>query len=188
MFRNWVWFVVTEKQLELFERYKHLVPEKIAKYAPEYVDDEDFRQDASVCLVEYIIKNSDIFEQMPRCEVTSSVHRCMNSYIKYHCRQVEKNNLAICSYDDINDLEDSSSPSLEDSMSIVNYYIAKAMYTLNAQEQIVLALRFGFLGRELALSEVGWVFGVTQERIRQIENKAIRKLRNYSRRKYLIDL
>lgn len=179
---------MTEKQLELFERYQHLVPEKIAKYAPEYVNDEDFRQDALVHLMEYIIEKSDVFEQTSRSVVTSSIHRSMDSFIMVHSKQFEKENLAICSYDDIDGLVDNYD-SFSDYVdrSMVNYYIAKAMSTLDVREQFVLAIRFGFLGRTVTLADTGWVFGVTKERIRQIENKAIRKLRHPSRKKYLVD-
>lgn len=58
---------------------------------------------------------------------------------------------------------------------------------LNDQEIKVIQLRFGFYENEpKTLEEIGRIFGVTRERIRQIESKAIRKLRRPSRKKYLI--
>tara|TARA_Y100000310_G_scaffold158504_1_gene157916 strand:- start:370 stop:972 length:603 start_codon:yes stop_codon:yes gene_type:complete len=58
-----------------------------------------------------------------------------------------------------------------------------AMQGLREREKLVLKLRFGLDGEEaLTLSGVGAVFGVTSERIRQIEAKALRKLRHPSRR------
>ena len=54
--------------------------------------------------------------------------------------------------------------------------------SLSAQERRVIELRFGLGdGRSRTLEEVGWEFGVTRERIRQIENKALRKLRHPKR-------
>ena len=60
--------------------------------------------------------------------------------------------------------------------------------TLTPREKKVLQLRFGLNdGRSRTLEEVGNVFGVTRERIRQIEAKALRKLRHPSRSKKLKD-
>jgi RNA polymerase primary sigma factor len=58
--------------------------------------------------------------------------------------------------------------------------------TLTEREQKVLLLRFGLTdGRTRTLEEVGKEFNVTRERIRQIEAKALRKLRHPSRSKHL---
>ena len=59
--------------------------------------------------------------------------------------------------------------------------------TLTDREENVLRLRFVDDGRTRTLEEVGKVFGVTRERIRQIEAKALRKLRHPSRSKQLKD-
>ena len=60
--------------------------------------------------------------------------------------------------------------------------------TLTEREADVLKMRFGMYdGRTHTLEEVGQIFGVTRERIRQIENKAIRKLRHPSRAKKIRD-
>ncbi len=66
--------------------------------------------------------------------------------------------------------------------------LASVLETLTDREEKVLRMRFGLLdGRSRTLEEVGREFGVTRERIRQIEAKALRKLRHPSRSKKLKD-
>jgi RNA polymerase primary sigma factor len=58
--------------------------------------------------------------------------------------------------------------------------------TLSPKEQRVIELRFGLVdGHSLTLEEVGWEFGVTRERVRQIEGKALRRLRHPNRSRKL---
>lgn len=72
------------------------------------------------------------------------------------------------------------------SYSILRDQISKLLDTLTEREQRVLILRFGLKdGRSRTLEEVGKEFNVTRERIRQIEAKALRKLRHPSRAKML---
>ena len=72
------------------------------------------------------------------------------------------------------------------SYSILRDQISKLLDTLTEREQRVLILRFGLTdGRTRTLEEVGKEFNVTRERIRQIEAKALRKLRHPSRSKLL---
>ena len=66
--------------------------------------------------------------------------------------------------------------------------ISEVLNTLNEREAQVLRLRYGLLdGRSHTLEEVGAEFNITRERIRQIEAKALRKLRHPSRSKKLKD-
>ena len=66
--------------------------------------------------------------------------------------------------------------------------LTEVLSTLHEREAKVLELRFGLVdGRQRTLEEVGKEFNVTRERIRQIESKALRKLRHPSRSKKLKD-
>ena len=66
--------------------------------------------------------------------------------------------------------------------------LEKALHMLTPREEQVLRLRFGFEdGKTLTLEEVGKVFNVTRERVRQIESKALRRLRHPSKSKALRD-
>ena len=65
--------------------------------------------------------------------------------------------------------------------------LREALSTLKERERQVIELRYGLTdGRPRTLEEVGVIFQVTRERIRQIEAKALRKLRHPSRAKYII--
>ena len=74
------------------------------------------------------------------------------------------------------------------SHELLKGHLEEVLDTLNPRERKVLELRFGIKdGRSRTLEEVGKEFGVTRERIRQIEAKALRKLRHPSRSKRLRD-
>lgn len=84
--------------------------------------------------------------------------------------------------------EFSISPFDRASKELLREHIGDVLTTLNEREKRVLELRFGLKdGRTRTLEEVGKEFGVTRERIRQIEAKALRKLRHPSRSKRLRD-
>ena len=69
-----------------------------------------------------------------------------------------------------------------------NNFVAEKLLDARLRIQQIIALRFGLDdGRQRTLEEVGRQFGVTRERIRQIEAKALRKLRHPSRSKRLKD-
>lgn len=80
------------------------------------------------------------------------------------------------------------SPYEQTSKALLKEQLEEVLATLNDREKKVLVMRFGLEdGRPRTLEEVGKAFGVTRERIRQIEAKAIRKLKHPSRSKKLKD-
>ena len=84
--------------------------------------------------------------------------------------------------------EDASEPSEAASFTLLKEQLMAVLATLTPREEKVLRLRFGIEdGRTRTLEEVGKEFNVTRERIRQIEAKALRKLRHPSRSKKLRD-
>jgi len=83
---------------------------------------------------------------------------------------------------------DAQAPAEEASFTLLREQLNEVLKTLTEREQRVLRLRFGLDdGRARTLEEVGQKFGVTRERIRQIEAKTLRKLRHPSRSKKLKD-
>ncbi len=84
--------------------------------------------------------------------------------------------------------EDAPAPAEAASYFLLREQLEEVLDTLSDREKKVLRLRFGLDdGRARTLEEVGQEFGVTRERIRQIEAKALRKLRHPSRSKKLKD-
>ena len=87
-------------------------------------------------------------------------------------------------------VEDDNTPGPVDATSnaMLSEALTEILGTLTEREADVLRMRFGMYdGRTHTLEEVGQIFGVTRERIRQIENKATRKLRHPSRAKKIKD-
>ena len=87
-------------------------------------------------------------------------------------------------------IEDGDAQTLEDAVSfmLLKEHIGEVLDTLTAREKSVLILRFGLNdGKARSLEEVAKSFNVTRERIRQIEAKALRKLRHPARSKKLKD-
>ena len=84
--------------------------------------------------------------------------------------------------------EQTLSPVDQASKQLLKDHLEEVLGSLSEREAKVLKLRFGLEGtKAMTLEEVGKVFGVTRERIRQIEAKALRKLKHPSRRKKLQD-
>ncbi len=84
--------------------------------------------------------------------------------------------------------DDSPAPADAASYALLREQLCEVLHTLTPREEHVLKLRFGLDdGRSRTLEEVGKEFNITRERIRQIEAKALRKLRHPSRSKRLRD-
>lgn len=82
--------------------------------------------------------------------------------------------------------DDTPAPSEAASATILREVIERELHTLTPREEHVIKLRFGLYdGRTRTLEEVGKEFDITRERIRQIEAKALRKLRHPSRARHL---
>lgn len=82
--------------------------------------------------------------------------------------------------------EDTPAPADAASATILREVIERELHTLTPREEHVIKLRFGLYdGRTRTLEEVGQQFNITRERIRQIEAKALRKLRHPSRARHL---
>lgn len=77
-----------------------------------------------------------------------------------------------------------------DNMAIIDIFdvVHAVLNTLKERERIVVSLRFGLSGnKQLTLGEVGEHLGITRERVRQIEARALRKLRHPARLKRLME-
>ncbi len=85
--------------------------------------------------------------------------------------------------------QEATSPVTATAYRLMQEQIEKVLKTLTEREEKVLRLRFGIGGSDFprTLEEVGTIFNVTRERVRQIETKALNKLRHPSRRKRLIE-
>ncbi|MEN9445270.1 MAG: hypothetical protein RIS47_2161, partial [Bacteroidota bacterium] len=80
-------------------------------------------------------------------------------------------------------LENADSPVADENLidESLSLEIERAFATLTERERTILKLSFGIGGPEMSLEEIGERFGLTRERVRQIKEKAIRRLRNTSR-------
>jgi RNA polymerase primary sigma factor len=87
---------------------------------------------------------------------------------------------------DFIEAKDVESPANQTAFTILHEEIAEVLKTLPVREQEVLKMRFGLDdGYSLTLEEVGLYFNITRERIRQIEAKALRRLRHPRRSRKL---
>ncbi|MBR4960918.1 MAG: RNA polymerase sigma factor RpoD [Clostridia bacterium] len=84
--------------------------------------------------------------------------------------------------------DDSMTPSDAAAYQMLREQLSEVLHTLTPREEMVIRLRYGLDdGRSRTLEEVGQQFQITRERIRQIESKALRKIKHPSRAKYLKD-
>ena len=84
--------------------------------------------------------------------------------------------------------ENSVSAEEEAEKSDLRECVRDELHKLSPREELVLRLRYGFEGGKcLTLDEIGRMLGVTRERVRQIEAKALRKLRSPAHTKHFLD-
>lgn len=84
--------------------------------------------------------------------------------------------------------EDAQEPMDAAAREMLREQVKNTLAVLSEREREVLEMRFGLLdGKDHTLEEVGQAFNVTRERIRQIEAKALRKLRHPTRSRHLRD-
>lgn len=114
----------------------------------------------------------------------------LNMSISSNAREfsVEEDELLKIMTGGISDMLNGDDPEKEIKHSYIKNSVNEAISSLTPREEEVLKLRFGIdNGEELTLEEVGHHFDVSKERIRQMEMKALRKLRHPSRAKRLIE-
>ena len=176
----------------IFDHYAYLVPKYIEMYCPEMADNEDFMQEVYLNFFGFIRANENfalwIVEKNCYHKIGNRLHTWFRQHLKTMCKHWKDEEIA---------LTQTYIPLEED----VAYYdepevyyhllqdnLAKVIDFLTDREQEVLMHRFGFGPHaEHTLTETASYFGVTKERIRQIENKAVRKLRHPARTKFLKD-
>ena len=171
--------VMTDKQLELFERYQYIVSEKIAKYAPEYVDDEDFHQEIIVQLIEYITKKSSEFDGMGLSEICPRLQTFVACRVQILSKNLNREQCALIKLSvDLDDLEAKLDPYFIYCRKYLRKDSAKAISTFSERQRFIIAYRFGFIfGQTHTLVETASIMGVSQTRVRQLEDDVIRKLR-----------
>ena len=106
----------------------------------------------------------------------------------WHEKQIDRL-LHLFNLKDIDTLEDAEHPRYEIDVSaeILKPHICKCMEILSDREKRVIRLRYGFDGEPLTLKDTGKVLGVTRERIRQIEIRALRKMKYIATKQHLQD-
>ncbi|CAM5565702.1 RNA polymerase sigma factor RpoD [Bacillus safensis subsp. safensis] len=128
----------------------------------------------------------ELFEKQQRQETRSTQEE--NGLEKTACTSVNTSDGDDSHLGDFIEDQEATSPSDHAAYELLKEQLEDVLDTLTDREENVLRLRFGLDdGRTRTLEEVGKVFGVTRERIRQIEAKALRKLRHPSRSKRLKD-
>ena len=163
---------MTERQQADFERYMYIVPNKIAKYTPEFIGNEDFEQDCYLHLAEYITTNVAFNQLEELHERGQRISSHIAWFVRHHAKKYDnKPLLTVFKTDDdpykhMRDIE-------------IHNALLMAISHLTEQQQKVLYYRFGFAtGKGMTLEEVGNILCKCRARIRQIENKSIRILRN----------
>ena len=182
---------------ELIEHNLRLVSHIIKKYYSNYDEQEDLISIGTIGL----IKGISTFDGSKGARLATYAARCVENEILMYFRSQKKSSQDVSLSDMIETGDDGAALSLMDVVSqeddlletISNREDLRALrqamqHCLTEQELQVIRLRYGlYNGRPLTLEEVGQRFNITRERIRQIEAKALRKLRYPLRSKQLRD-
>jgi RNA polymerase primary sigma factor len=155
------------------------------------VDDEEQTRRREIILESGLLREVQNLSPAQRVEVERATARVL------HARRAARQPVSLAApigdeqegqlADLIEDAE-AISPADEAAQALLRDQVRNVLGSLSERESRIIALRFGLDdGRQRTLEEVGREFGVTRERIRQIEAKALRKLRHPSRSKRLKD-
>lgn len=174
---------MTDIQMQDFDKYSYLVAKKIEKLAPRFKNDEDFVQSVYLCLIEYICTNES-YLKAPAKQKSARVHSTLESCIKSLVgqRKVKKDKWFV-----IPNFE------TEDPFDVVCFNhmiqgVEEVLGTLSDRESEILQMRFGMYDGEFhSLDEIKSVYGVSRNMVREISNKAVRKIRHPSRSRYIKD-
>ena len=163
---------------------------KINKNAPVYLSSHAFEPHYNGTK-KYIGLDTSLSESDRLCFVNNET-KIGDGLTLYTCNEREKEfdlgsfGLNTVENGDFIPDEDTPAPNDAASQTILREVIEKELETLTPREAKVIRLRFGLIdGKTRTLEEVGQEFQITRERIRQIEAKALRKLRHPSRARHL---
>jgi RNA polymerase sigma factor (sigma-70 family) len=177
---------VTEQQTLLFEKYQHLVPEKIAKYAPDYVYDEDLSQEVYLGLIVFLCGNSFspyIGTSWECWQISTRLERIISQYLR---KQEKSEEIMVLELSECDVVEDPICKNV--AYDCVSDAVERALGFLTESESTVLKMRFGMYdGQEHTLEEVGQILGWSRMKVRRLENMAINKLKAHRRIKILKD-
>ena len=156
--------------IEIYNKYEHLIEKYIMKICPEYIDSEDFIQDAKLGLLEYI-KYNEAFHKLTDSKLrTIYVSQYMSRLIDRLHRRYLSYSKSLNLYDFENDLIYTYDYDVCGLKEVIN----RALNTLPENEANVIKLYFY---EDLTLNSISSLEGLSQSRVYQILLKALRKLR-----------
>ena len=169
-----------------FERYMYIIPMKIEKLCPHLAHDEDLLHDCYLELLEFTQNNKSFNNCMDSSRRTTLVHTRISNFIKRTLKRREDDIEVLAGFN----LQNKEFGDIEEIVfkNDLSERMEEVLDLLTDRESDVLRIRFNMYDNYTrTLEDVGQIFNATRERIRQIENKAIRKLRHPSRAKKIKD-
>lgn len=161
----------------------------IEKY--EVRDNTSFWDYASFWVFQFVSRYADGYYPIRLPEHVARVvkRKKKGKEIDFFHNQQANRLLCLLDLKDIDTLEDEETPRYEIDVSaeMLKPHICKCMEILSDREKRIIRLRYGFDGDPLTLEETGKTCGVTRERIRQIEIRALRKMRYVAIEQHLQD-